>query len=72
MIFCLPFAPAGVFFKSGFEWSAVNYAPLVTIGVMLAVTIWFMVSAKRSFTGPVRTIDDLNAAETLPDIAQAP
>jgi hypothetical protein len=36
IIFCLPFAPAGVFFKHGFEWSAVNYAPLVTIGVMLA------------------------------------
>src|SRR5271170_8084894 len=47
VIFCLPFAPAGVFFKSGFEWSAVNYAPLVTIGVMLAVTIWFTVSAKK-------------------------
>ncbi|HEY4810941.1 MAG TPA: amino acid permease [Solirubrobacteraceae bacterium] len=72
VIFCLPFAPAGVFFKSGFEWSAVNYAPLVTIGVMAAVTIWFVVSAKRTFTGPIRTIDELNAAEALPDIAQAP
>jgi amino acid transporter len=72
IIFCMPFAPAGVFFKKGFEWSAVNYAPLVTIGVMLAVTIWFTVSAKRTFTGPIRTIDELNAAEALPDIAQAP
>jgi amino acid transporter len=72
VIFCLPFAPAGVFFKSGFEWSAVNYAPLVTIGVMAAVTIWFTVSAKKTFKGPIRTIDELNAAEALPDIAQAP
>jgi undecaprenyl pyrophosphate phosphatase UppP len=72
VIFCLPFAPAGVFFKHGFEWSAVNYAPIVTIGVMLAVTIWFMVSAKRSFKGPVRTIDDLDTSVALPDIAQAP
>jgi amino acid transporter len=72
VIFCLPFAPAGVFFKSGFEWSAVNYAPLVTIGVMAAVTIWFVVSAKKTFKGPIRTIDELNAAEALPDIAQAP
>jgi amino acid transporter len=72
VIFCLPFAPAGVFFKKGFEWSAVNYAPLVTIGVMAAVTIWFTVSAKRTFTGPVRTIDDLDASVALPDIAQAP
>ncbi len=72
VIFCLPFVPEGVFFKSGFNWSAVNYAPLVTIGVMAAVTIWYVVSAKRTFTGPIRTIDELNAAEALPDIAQAP
>ncbi len=72
VIFCLPFAPAGVFFKHGFEWSAVNYAPLVTIGVMAAVTIWYAVSAKNSFKGPVRTIDELNLEESLPDIAQAP
>jgi amino acid transporter len=72
VIFCLPFAPAGVFFKHDFEWSAVNYAPLVTIGVMLAVTIWYLVSARKTFTGPVRTIDELNVEESLPDIAQAP
>jgi amino acid transporter len=70
IIFCLPFAPAGVFFKKGFEWSAVNYAPLVTIGVMAAVTIWFMVSAKNTFKGPVRTIEDVDPS--LPEIAQAP
>ena len=72
IIFCLPFAPAGVFFKSGFEWSAVNYAPLVTIGVMAAVTIWYAVSAKNTFKGPVRTIDELNLEERLPEIPQAP
>jgi len=72
VIFCLPFAPAGVFFKHDFEWSAVNYAPLVTIGVMLAVTIWYLVSARKTFTGPIRTIDELDAIESLPDIAQAP
>jgi len=72
VIFCLPFAPAGVYFKHGFEWSAVNYAPLVTIGVMLAVTIWYLVSARKSFTGPIRTIDELGAEESLPGIAQAP
>jgi hypothetical protein len=26
---------------------------------MLAVTVWYMVSAKRTFKGPVRTIDDV-------------
>jgi amino acid transporter len=58
VIFCLPFSPAGVFFKHGFSWSAVNYAPLVTIGVMLAVTIWYLGWARHTFKGPVRTIDE--------------
>ena len=31
------------------------------IGVMLAVTIWYLVSARRTFKGPIRTID-------LPDV----
>jgi amino acid transporter len=72
VIFCLPFEPAGVFFKSGFNWSAVNYAPLVTGGVMIAVTLWFLISAKRTFTGPVRTIDELDTEVALPEVAQYP
>jgi amino acid transporter len=58
IIFCLPFTPAAVPFSSKFSWSAFNYAPLVTIVVMLAVTIWYFASARRSFKGPLRTIDD--------------
>jgi amino acid transporter len=58
IIFCLPVNnPGGVYFKTGFSWSLVNYAPIVTIGLMAAVTIWYLVSAKRTFTGPVRTIE---------------
>jgi hypothetical protein len=72
IIFCLPFSPEGVFFKSGFNWSAVNYAPIVTIGTMVAVTIWYSTSAKKTFKGPIRTIDELDADIALPDISQAP
>jgi amino acid transporter len=58
IIFCLPVNdPGGVYFKSGFSWNLVNYAPLVTISVMLAVTIWYLVSARHTFKGPVRTIE---------------
>jgi amino acid transporter len=57
VIFCLPFTPAGVYFGKSFSWSSVNYAPLVTIAVMAGVTIWYLVSARRRFKGPVRTID---------------
>jgi amino acid transporter len=72
IIFCLPFSPEGVFFKSGFNWSSVNYAPLVTIGTMLAVTLWYTISAKKTFKGPIRTIDELDAEVALPEISQAP
>ena len=34
----------------------VNYAPLVTGGLFLAVGIWWLVSAKHTFTGPRHTI----------------
>ncbi|HET8976606.1 MAG TPA: amino acid permease [Solirubrobacteraceae bacterium] len=73
IIFCLPFTPAAVPWNSAFSWSAVNYAPLVTVGVMLAVTIWYLVSARKTFTGPVRTIefedDGLTVAEPEPGVA---
>ena len=29
----------------------------MTIGVILAVTIWYLVSARRYFKGPVRTLE---------------
>jgi amino acid transporter len=72
IIFCLPFTPAAVYFSSKFDWKAVNYAPLVTGGVIVAVAIWWVLSARRTFTGPRRTIDQLDAAVALPEVAQYP
>ena len=74
IIFCLPVNnPAGVYFKTGFSWGSVNYAPLVTIVVMAAVTIWYVVSAKNTFKGPIRNIefadDGLTIAEPEPGVA---
>jgi amino acid transporter len=57
IIFCLPFTPPAVPGNSAFSWSAVNYAPLVTIGVMVAVTIWYVGWARHYFKGPIRTVD---------------
>jgi hypothetical protein len=66
-----------VFFKHGFNWSAVNYAPLVTAGIIGVVTIWFGVSARKWFKGPIRTVDlgDIGVGQgeiALPDVAQSP
>jgi amino acid transporter len=71
--FSLPFSPTGVFFKHGFSWSAVNYAPLITIGVMVAVTAWYFLSARKTFKGPVRTIDlpEIGAVAAQPGVAPA-
>jgi amino acid transporter len=63
IIFILPFTPAGLPGRQGgdgddpFAWEAVNYAPITVILVIAAVGIWWLVSARRTFTGPVRTID---------------
>jgi amino acid transporter len=70
IIFCLPFGPTGVFFKNGFTWSSVNYAPLITLAVMIGVTAWYYLSARKTFKGPVRTIefaeDGVTVAGTAP------
>jgi amino acid transporter len=62
IIFSLPFTPAAVFFSKDFDWVAVNYAPLMVGGMFIIVGIWWLVSAKNTFTGPVRTIEWDDAA----------
>ncbi|MEA2348237.1 MAG: hypothetical protein QOG62_2024 [Thermoleophilaceae bacterium] len=57
VIFSLPFVPAGVPGSPDFDIEAVNYAPLMVFGIIILVGLWWIVSARRHFTGPVRTID---------------
>ena len=54
----LPFVPGAVPFSDEFEWKFVNYAPIVTIGALIILAIWWAVSAKNWFTGPRHTIDE--------------
>jgi paraquat-inducible protein B len=44
-------------FDDDFTWSGVNYSPLMVIAVIGAVGIWWLVSAKNTYKGPVATID---------------
>ncbi|MEO6880044.1 MAG: amino acid permease [Mycobacteriaceae bacterium] len=55
--FVLPFSPAGVPGSSEFALSSVNYAPVLTIGALLILAVWWKVSAHKWFTGPKNTID---------------
>jgi energy-converting hydrogenase Eha subunit A len=58
VVFSLPFTPGGVPWRTGFNWNSVNYAPLIVIGVMAIVSIWYFGWANKTFKGPVRTIDE--------------
>ena len=57
IIFSLPFVPAGIPWNDEFDLTAVNYAPVTVFGVILLVGIWWLVSAHRTFTGPVRQVE---------------
>jgi len=57
IIFSLPFAPTGVPWRDEFDWKYVNYAPLTVGAVFLIVGVWWLVSARHTFTGPVRNVD---------------
>jgi hypothetical protein len=61
IIFILPTVPAGVPWRDEFDWKFVNYAPIVTGGVFIAVGLWWLLGAKNTFTGPRHTIAELDA-----------
>ncbi len=54
----MPFIPAANPFREEFEWKFANYAPIVTLGALLLLTVWWHASAKKWFTGPKMTIDE--------------
>ena len=57
----LPFVPAANPFNDAFDWKFVNYAPVVTVGALVILEIWWETSAKKWFKGPIRTIDQPSA-----------
>jgi amino acid transporter len=60
IIFILPTVPGGVPGNDDFNWSSVNYAPIVTGGVFAAVGLWWLVSARKWFKGPKHTVSELD------------
>jgi amino acid transporter len=53
----LPYTPAGLPWNDGFDASLVNYTPLAII-VPLIFGIWYLVSARDRYQGPVRTLEE--------------
>jgi amino acid transporter len=74
ILFLMPTVPTGIPWHSGFDWNVVNYAPITVGGVLLAVGIWWMVSARKWFKGPVveGTEEELERIEAGLDAAGTP
>jgi amino acid transporter len=53
----LPYTPAGLPWNDGFDVSLVNYTPLAIV-LPLIFGIWYLVSAKDRYQGPVRTLEE--------------
>ena len=56
----LPFAHAGVPWNADFDATVFNYTPLVIV-LGLIVGVWWQLSAKHRYTGPVRTLEETEA-----------
>jgi amino acid transporter len=53
----LPYAPGGLPWNDGFDVSLVNYTPLAIL-LPLIFGVWYLVSAKNKYQGPVRTLEE--------------
>jgi amino acid transporter len=67
----IPIVPAGVPWKDEFDWTAVNYSPLVLL-VGVAVAVWWVLGASKRYTGPVRTIDEVPLVPEAPEAGGEP
>jgi len=53
----LPYSPQGLPWNDGFDASLVNYTPFAII-LPLIFGVWYLISAKRKYQGPVRTLEE--------------
>jgi amino acid transporter len=74
IIFILPFTPAGMPGTQGgddpkdpFKWEAVNYAPITVAVVLLAIGLWWKLSANKWFQGPIREVELPDATGRIPE-----
>ena len=53
----LPYTPTGLPWNGKFDTSVVNYTPLAIV-IPLIFGLWYLISAKDHYQGPVRTLED--------------
>lgn len=63
VFFLLPTTPAGVPFSDDFSWKFLNYAPVLTLGSLILLWVWWHLSVKKWFKGPIANTDAAAAQE---------
>jgi amino acid transporter len=58
IIALFPYSNAGMPWDPAFEWKSVNYTPILVGGVLILLYIYWHVSVKKWFKGPIRQIDE--------------
>jgi amino acid transporter len=53
----LPYTPTGLPWNDDFDWTVVNYVPLAIL-IPLIFGVWYLISAKNKYQGPVRTLEE--------------
>jgi amino acid transporter len=63
IIAMFPTSLGGMPWDPSFEWKFVNYTPLLVGGVLLLLFIYWHVSVKNWFTGPIKQVDETDELE---------
>src|SRR5690349_9971956 len=50
----LPVSPHGVPGADEFNWEVVNFSPITVVGALILFGGWYLISARKWFTGPIR------------------
>ena len=50
----LPVSPDGVPGAEEFNWEVVNFSPITVVGALVLFGGWYLISARKWFTGPIR------------------
>jgi amino acid transporter len=58
LIAMLPTSMGGEPWDPSFEWKYVNYTPLLVGGVLILLYVYWHVSVKHWFTGPIKQVDE--------------
>ena len=53
----MPYTPAGLPWNADFDATLVNYVPLAIL-IPLIFGVWYLISAKKTYKGPVRTLEE--------------